>query len=204
MISSWRFVFRNAYNFSSERYVSIPIPLIVSSNALIIGFSTNSGLSYLGRFVRYPFVDGFGFVRAETLTVVEGYQCWEFRDNHKSRVEFEPASKLLDCVVSVWVSNMPMYPGSVTGFSNSVTPSTVPSATTNTVILAANASRKGALITNSSTSNLYLEFGANATTTSYSVAVLPGYTYEVPFNWLGVINGVWSSANGNATVREFL
>ncbi|MHC5594730.1 MAG: hypothetical protein ACYTXC_01955 [Nostoc sp.] len=87
--------------------------------------------------------------------------------------------------------------------SGTSTPSTVNSSTSNQTILAANNSRKGATVWNDSTANLFLEFGATATTSAFTAKLSPSGYYEVPFNYTGVISGIWSGVNGNALVREF-
>ena len=88
--------------------------------------------------------------------------------------------------------------------STGSTATTVASTTSNQVILAANASRKGATIWNSSTANLFIQFGAVATTSAFTAQLSAGGGYyEIPFNYTGIISGIWSAANGNALVTEF-
>ena len=96
-------------------------------------------------------------------------------------------------------------PASVTvaeSTSGTSTPTTVAASTTSVTILTANSNRKGATIWNDSTATLYLEFGATATTSAFTAKLLAGGYYEVPFNYTGVISGIWTAANGNALVRE--
>lgn len=76
------------------------------------------------------------------------------------------------------------------------------SAATSATLLAANTSRIGATIFNDSTATLYLKFGTTASATSYTVQILPGGYYEVPFGYTGKIDGIWSAANGFAYVTE--
>lgn len=101
---------------------------------------------------------------------------------------------------------MALYnPSSVTvaeSTSGISTPTTVASMATSVTILAANSNRKGATIWNDSTSNLFIEFGATATTSAFTAKLFAGGYYEVPFHYIGVISGIWSSANGNSLVRE--
>lgn len=78
----------------------------------------------------------------------------------------------------------------------------VASSASSITILASNASRKGATVTNDSTQVLYLKFGATASSASYTVKLTAGSYYEVPFQYTGVIDGIWASANGNALVTE--
>lgn len=93
--------------------------------------------------------------------------------------------------------------------SRATTPAqtSVAASATSTTVLASNASRKGATITNDSSAVLYLKLGATASTTSYTVtlvgsAAAPFAYYEVPFGYIGVIDGIWASATGNARVTE--
>ena len=86
--------------------------------------------------------------------------------------------------------------------SGTSTPTTVASSITNVLILATNSNRKGATIWNDSTANLFIEFGVTATTSAFTVKINAGGYYELPFNYTGVISGIWSSANGNALIRE--
>lgn len=78
----------------------------------------------------------------------------------------------------------------------------VVSSASNVTLLASNSSRRGATVFNDSTAVLYLKLGATATTSSYTVQVPSNGYYEVPFNYSGIIDGIWSAANGNARVTE--
>lgn len=72
-------------------------------------------------------------------------------------------------------------------------------------ILASNANRKGAMITNDSGAILYLKFGTTASTTSYTVQMPAGSYYEFPANpglYTGAVDGIWSSATGAARITE--
>ena len=75
------------------------------------------------------------------------------------------------------------------------------SATTGT-ILASNAARKGAVITNDSTAILYLALGTGpATTTDYSTRIGTDETYNVPACFTGIITGIWASDPGTGAAR---
>lgn len=91
-----------------------------------------------------------------------------------------------------------------TASSATSTPSSVAAAITSGVILAANSNRKGATIWNESTANLFIEFGATASTIAFTAKLTAGGYYEVPFYYTGVISGIWAAANGNALVRELI
>jgi len=80
----------------------------------------------------------------------------------------------------------------------------VASSASNVTVVAANSSRRALIIVNDSTAILYLKFGATATTSSYSVKLIAGETYNSPIAnvYTGIIDGIWASANGNARVTE--
>lgn len=97
----------------------------------------------------------------------------------------------------------------VTNRATTPTVSTVAGSASSVTILAANANRKGAIITNDSSAVLYLKFGATASTSSYTVTLAgsgsaPFASYEVPFGYIGIIDGIWASATGNARVTEIV
>lgn len=77
----------------------------------------------------------------------------------------------------------------------------VASSATSVTLLAANSSRKEAIIFNDSTSVLYVKFGITASSTSYTVQVQPGDSW-IEDRYAGRIDGIWTSANGNAYVTE--
>ena len=80
----------------------------------------------------------------------------------------------------------------------------VAASATSVTVLASNANRLGASITNDSTAILYLLVGAGtASTTVYTVKLSAGAYYEVPFSYTGIIVGIWSSATGSARVMEW-
>jgi len=83
--------------------------------------------------------------------------------------------------------------------------SNVSSSASSVTVLASNASRRGAMIFNDSTAVLYLKFGATASTTSYTVQIPSNAYYELPANsflYNGILDGIWSAANGSARVTE--
>jgi len=82
------------------------------------------------------------------------------------------------------------------------TTSNVAGSASNVTLLAANTARIGALIFNDSTADLYVKFGATASTTSFTVKMIQDAYLEVPANYTGIIDGVWGSATGFARVTE--
>lgn len=90
---------------------------------------------------------------------------------------------------------------STTGAKTSVN-----SGTGSVTILASNAARKGATITNTDANVLYLDLsGGTASSTSYSVPVSSAGFYTVPFGYTGAITGIWAAdGSGAALVTEFV
>jgi hypothetical protein len=80
--------------------------------------------------------------------------------------------------------------------------SNVSGSASSVTLLASNANRKGATIVNDSSAILYVKFGSTASTTSYTVRMVSNAYYEVPFNYSGIITGIWASATGAARVTE--
>jgi hypothetical protein len=88
--------------------------------------------------------------------------------------------------------------------STSATSFDVDASVTSTSLLAANFNRVGAVIWNNSTSDLYVDFDSSVSLTSFSVKISPDGYYELPFNYVGVISGIWESEDGKAIIREFI
>lgn len=88
-------------------------------------------------------------------------------------------------------------PAGAAGLSN------VPSSATSVTLAAANPNRRGLLIYNDSTSVLFVKLGAAASSSSYTVQVAANGYYELPQPiYIGIVDGVWAAANGNARVTE--
>lgn len=91
--------------------------------------------------------------------------------------------------------------------SSSPSQSSVASSATSVTLLASNANRLGATIYNDSTAILRVKLGASASSSSFDVALgavssgIGGY-FEVPYQYTGIIDGIWDSANGNARILE--
>lgn len=91
--------------------------------------------------------------------------------------------------------------------SASATLANVSSSATTVTVLAANAARKSVIVMNDSTQILYLKFGATASATSFTYKLAGGETLEIPgagVIYVGIIDGIWASANGNARVTELV
>lgn len=82
--------------------------------------------------------------------------------------------------------------------------STVASAITDTVILAANANRKGCIIFNDSASPLNLALSNVNATLSFSIQIAAGSSFVLSKgDYTGIIKGAWEVADGSARITEF-
>ena len=79
----------------------------------------------------------------------------------------------------------------------------VNSSASSVMLLSANVGRQGAGIFNDSTAALYVKLGATASTTSFTAKIAAGAYFEVPYGYVGRIDGIWESANGAARVTEY-
>lgn len=91
--------------------------------------------------------------------------------------------------------------------ANAATLANVAGSAASVTLLAANTARISATIFNDSTSILYVKFGTTASTSSFTVRLVPNAYYEVPVGrdgkiYNGRIDGIWASATGNARVTE--
>jgi len=86
--------------------------------------------------------------------------------------------------------------------SSTGTVTQVASSATNVTLLASNAARRGATISNDSNKTLFVKLGATASATSYTKKLGTDEYWEIPFGYTGGIDGIWDLANGNAYVTE--
>jgi len=78
----------------------------------------------------------------------------------------------------------------------------VPGSASSVTLLALNSSRKGVLIDNNSSEDLYVTYGATSTTTAYTKRIKPYESWEPVKNYTGVISGIWGSGVGFARISE--
>lgn len=86
--------------------------------------------------------------------------------------------------------------------SSTATNSNVAASASSVTLLSANVNRLLVTIFNDSTDMLYIKLGATASTSSFTVKVLAGGYYELPWNYTGRIDGIWSGTNGAARISE--
>jgi hypothetical protein len=80
----------------------------------------------------------------------------------------------------------------------------VAASVTNVTLLASNSSRRAATFFNDSASaTLYLKFGATASTSSFTVKLVPGAYFEIPQPcYSGIVDGLYDAAIGACRVTE--
>lgn len=83
-----------------------------------------------------------------------------------------------------------------------------PSSASVVTLLAANDMRKGAVIVNTDTNDLYIRFGAAAAISAgnWTYKIGSGVTWEMPWQlaYSGIITGIWSAAgSGYAEITVF-
>lgn len=93
--------------------------------------------------------------------------------------------------------------GTLPGESALATLSQINANVSSVQFLAANAARRGALVYNDSSANLFLAFAATASTTAYTVKIPGGgfYTFDPPI-YTGPVSGIWDAAIGAARLTE--
>jgi hypothetical protein len=80
--------------------------------------------------------------------------------------------------------------------------SNVTASASNVTCLASNVNRLGATIYNDSTADLFVKFGATASSTSFTIKLFADGLLVVPYGYTGILDCIWSSATGAARVTE--
>lgn len=106
------------------------------------------------------------------------------------------------CVAIVDLSGNQITSLSGTSYPATGTVSRVGTSTTSATLLASNASRKGVIVVNESTSVLYVKYGVTASATSYTHKIDPDSTLEIKESYTGRIDGILSASTGNAEITE--
>lgn len=78
---------------------------------------------------------------------------------------------------------------------------------TSVSLLVLNANRVGATFYNDSTAIAYLAFASTASTTAYTVQMVAGAYYELPFQnkmYTGIVSAIWASAAGSMRITELV
>jgi hypothetical protein len=83
---------------------------------------------------------------------------------------------------------------------NTAVVTSVSSSASNQTLKVANLDRNQIIIQNDSTQILYVKYGATATSSDYTIKVLPDDVLVTSYT--GRIDGIWVAANGSAKVTE--
>mgnify|MGYP000636460424 CR=1 FL=1 len=78
----------------------------------------------------------------------------------------------------------------------------VAGSTSSVTLLAQNSNRINASIFNDSSAILYVKLGTTASTSSFTIRLLPYSYWEIPESYTGIIDGIWSNSTGYARVDE--
>lgn len=92
---------------------------------------------------------------------------------------------------------------SVPATSTSVGPANASVTSVVSTVLTSNTSRKGAAIANTGSVTCYVALGSNATTSIYTVSLVAGAYYEVPFGFTGSITALTAASTTTLSVTEF-
>lgn len=85
--------------------------------------------------------------------------------------------------------------------SDGSTTRSIASTITNTTFFAANTHRLGATVWNDSETNIFLKLGVTASLIDYTVKIRPGAYYEVPYNYIAQIDGLWDVFDPSGAAR---
>lgn len=91
-----------------------------------------------------------------------------------------------------------------TNKSSTGTITSVAASATSVSLLATNAARVGASFYNDSANQLYIALSASSATTSvFTIKIMPNSYFDLPVDYTGAINGVWNGNLGSVRVTEF-
>ena len=201
----------NLFSSTSFSTTQTIVPALMNANQAGIEVTVNTTVAPGGGQTLTVIVDHFDFVTAtyfpaETIGTITGTGPSVFQTAapvpQSWQVRVVPSGAGTWTVSGSYSSLAALKQKSV-GSATAVRTSVAGTTTSGTTILAANATRLGAIIYNNSNQTLFLAFGSGATTTDFSISMTKESVTEIPFNYTGIITGVWPSANGRARVTEF-
>ena len=178
---------------------------------------TNAPFSPIGWMAQAELVPGsnlhnfYGITRLNGLVPYETINCLTPLVFVNRKLAFrQEIQESNNWTVEIEVYTMPLnnptvaYNHTSTAINSDVIP--VPQNVNNAVVLAqANSSRKGISLWNNSTGNIYVNLDDVPTLTDFTVKLVPGGYYEIPFGYTGQVQGLWDAAGGNGVlVKEFI
>lgn len=116
-----------------------------------------------------------------------------------------PNTAVLASDPALVVAISPNNPITITGTRPSINnTSSVAASLSNVMLLPFNSIRLGATIYNDSFSLLYIKLGNIAAVTDFTIKLFPLCYYEVPYGWIGEIDGIWVGDTGFARISELV
>lgn len=84
------------------------------------------------------------------------------------------------------------------------TVTSVSNSNANQTLKASNTARVGLTIQNTSPDILYVKLGATASSSDFTVKMVSGAYYEVPYGYTGNIDGIWAATSSGAALIDEL
>ena len=192
-------------NLQTVRIKAASTAAVVGDPSLVVALSPNS-----------PIPTGANVIGAVTQSGTWSVTCTQTTaSNLNATVVQTTASNLNATVIGSGSAGTPSAGVvSIQGITGMTALSTIPkpsttanitnvaSSVTNVSLLASNANRLGALITNDGTAVLYIALGSAASATNYTYRVTATSQVVIDGNYTGAINGIWTVANGSARITE--
>lgn len=185
-----------------ENRLRIPRPF--NADCLIFKVENRGDRNSQFSVIQSVFIQGIGYTEVGFQPIWADVLMLKFDPLYPFFIEVAPY-RSANFTITVWEPVMPLVSSANnhSPIATATTSTTIPAVTTSIVLLPANANRLGATIYNDSNGRLYIDFDDSVTVTNYAIKINPGDGYELPYNYVGPISGVWSGTNGNAQIREF-
>lgn len=141
--------------------------------------------------------NGTDLISTDVITTLNGGAIATGEKAQRMKVGFGPDSFLQD------VDDTHPLPVEVAHNSPNSAVAAVGWSVTVVTLQAANTARKGLAVYNATNVALYVKLGAAASTASFTVKIGADGYYEVPFNYTGIVTGIWlAGGTGSALVTE--
>jgi hypothetical protein len=175
--------------------VSIPNPVVVTDGG---GTLTVDGTVDIGNFPSVQSVDDNG----GSLTVDDGGSSLTVDGTVTAQVTGTVGLDRGDSTAN------PLYVSGALTLQYNTNPSAtvtlVTASVTVVTLAAANANRRGLMLFYNGNKNVYVKFGTAASITDFSFRMSANSYYEVPFEYTGILTGIWDNAAGAISVTEVL
>lgn len=137
----------------------------------------------------------------DAITLLTTIEANQLPDSHNVTVD----NASIAVTGTFWQATQPVS-GTVTAVDSqpsSATLTSVLGTTSSTQLLSSNVNRKMVTFYNDSIADLYLKWGATASTSSFTIKMAANSYYELPRPvYTGRIDGIWSAASGAVRITE--